>query len=148
MKFFLFALSVIIIIFFGSWILVSTIKKTPTAEIDNHTFNLYVAKSDKDKQIGLSKYKNIDNTKGMVFSFSKPNYYPFWMKEMKFPIDIIYIKDGKIVTIYKNVPTPTNDSSLPIYNSKAPADRVLEVNAGLSQKYNFKEGDRVAFSNI
>ncbi len=122
--------------------------KSPTVKINNHTFKLFVAKSDKDKQIGLSKYKKIDSTQGMVFSFSKASYYPFWMKEMKFPIDIIFIKDGEIVTIYKNAPAPKNDSNPPVYNSTAPADTVLEVNAGLSQKYNFKEGDKVSFSNI
>ncbi len=122
--------------------------KSPIAKINNRTFKLFVAKTDKDRQIGLSKYKKIDSTQGMVFPFSKASYYPFWMKEMKFSIDIIYIKDGKIVTIYKNVPTPKDNSNPPVYNSTAPADTVLEVNAGLSQKYNFKEGDRVAFSNI
>lgn len=122
--------------------------KSPTAKINNRTFKLFVAKSNRDKQIGLSKYKNIDSTQGMVFPFSKASYYPFWMKEMKFSIDIIYVKDGKIVTIYKNVPIPKNNSNPPIYNSNAPADTVLEVNAGLSQKYNFKEGDKVSFSNI
>ena len=122
--------------------------KSPTVKINNRTFKLFVAKTDKDRQIGLSKYKKIDSTQGMVFSFSKASYYPFWMKEMKFSIDIIYIKDGKIVTIYKNVPTPKDNSNPPVYNSTAPADTVLEVNAGLSQKYNFKEGDKVNFSNI
>ena len=122
--------------------------KSPTAKINNRSFKLYVAKSEKDKQVGLSKYKSLDNTKGMVFSFGKDNYYPFWMKEMKFPIDILYINDGKIVTIYKNVPTPKNTANPPIYNSTEPADTVLEVNAGISQKYNFKEGDKVSFSNI
>jgi len=122
--------------------------KSPIAKINSHTFKLYVAKSDKDKQIGLSKYKKIDSTQGMVFPFSKAGYYSFWMKEMKFSIDIIYIKDGKIVTIYKNVPMPKNNSDLPVYNSTAPADTVLEVNAGLSQKYNFKKGDKVNFLNI
>ena len=122
--------------------------KSPTVKINNRTFKLFVAKTDKDRQIGLSKYKKIDSTQGMVFPFSKASYYPFWMKEMKFSIDIIYIKDGKIVTIYKNVPTPKDNSNPPVYNSTAPADTVLEVNAGLSQKYNFKEGDKVNFSNI
>lgn len=122
--------------------------KSPTAKINNRTFKLYIAKSDKDKQVGLSKYKKIESTQGMVFAFPKASYYPFWMKEMKFPIDIIYINDGKIVTIYKNVPIPKNNLNPPVYNSTAPADTVLEVNAGLSQKYNFKEGDRVNFSNI
>lgn len=140
-------IAILLIVAMAIWAWQASVK-SPTAKINSRTFKLYVAKSDKDKQIGLSKYKKIDSTQGMVFSFPKASYYPFWMKEMKFPIDIIFIKEGKIVTIYKNVPTPINNSNPPVYNSTVPADTVLEVNAGLSQKYNFKEGDRVAFSNI
>lgn len=140
-------IAVLFIISVTLWAWQSSVK-SPTAKINNRTFKLYVAKSDKDKQVGLSKYKNIDSSQGMVFRFPKANYYPFWMKEMKFSIDIIYIKDGKIVTIYKNVPLPKTNSSPLVYTSTAPADTVLEVNAGLSQKYNFKKGDKVNFSNI
>ncbi|MEK7559146.1 MAG: DUF192 domain-containing protein [Patescibacteria group bacterium] len=140
-------IGVLIIIGLGIWAWQAS-EKSPVAKINNRSFKLYVAKTEKDKQIGLSKYKKIENERGMVFSFSKANYYPFWMKEMKFPIDIIYINDGKIVTIYRNVPTPKDKLSPPVYNSTKPADTVLEVNAGLSQKYNFKEGDTVSFSNI
>lgn len=122
--------------------------KSPTARINNRTFKLYVAKSDKDKQIGLSKYNKIESNQGMIFQFGNDNYYPFWMKKMKFPIDIIYLNDGRIVTIYKNVPIPKNNSNPPVYNSAVPADTVLEINAGISDKYSFKEGDSVNFSNI
>ena len=80
----------------------------------------------------------------MLFPFEKPGYYSFWMKNMKFPIDIIFIKSGKIVTIHKDVMPPKNlTDALPIYNPKEPADTVLEINAGLSEDYKFKEGDEV-----
>lgn len=148
MRIFLFALLVLIVVFIGGFILVGTLKKTPTAKVNNHTFNLYVTKTNKDKQIGLSKYSKIDNGHGMIFSFGKADYYPFWMKQMKFPIDIIFIKDNKIVTIHNNAEPAKNNSALTIYNSTAPADTVLEVNAGLSQKYNLKVGDKITLSNI
>lgn len=147
MKKIIIGIAVLFIVAVSVWAWQSAVK-SPIAKINNRTFKLYIAKSDRDKQIGLSKYKKIDNTQGMVFSFSKASYYPFWMKEMKFPIDIIFIKDGKIVTIYKNVQIPKNNSNPPVYNSAVPADTVLEVNAGISDKYSFKEGDRVNFSNI
>lgn len=116
----------------------------PTAQIRDHKFYLLTAKSDKDKQVGLSKYKKIEDDKGMVFVFEKPGLYPFWMKDMKFPIDIIYINQNRIVTIYKNLPK----DNLTIYSPTQSADKVLEINANLSDKYSFAVGDSVTFKNL
>lgn len=140
-----FALLIIVVLAFAFYQ-----KKTDQiAKINSHEFQLIVAKSEEDKQIGLSKYDKLPQDKAMVFIFEKPDYYRFWMKDMKFPIDMIFIKDNKIVKIYENAPilkTPTNE--LPIYSPPEPIDKVLEVNAGISKKYNFKAGDTVEFKNI
>ncbi len=125
-----------------------TSSKTPTAKVGTHTFKLYVAKSSNDQQVGLSKYDKIEDSRGMIFTFGKPGYYSFWMKQMKFPIDIIYIRDNKIVKIHRNVKPPKERGELTLYNSTEPADKVLEVNAGLSQSYDIKEGDSISLSNI
>lgn len=120
------------------------VNKTPQAIINNHTFNLDVAATDKEKEVGLAKYKSIPKDFAMVFLFDKSDYYSFWMKNMKFSIDIIFINNGKIVKIFSNVPPPKSpDSSLPIYKPDELSDTVLEINAGLAGKYNFKEGDVV-----
>ena len=121
--------------------------ETPMITINNHTFNLDIAITQKEKQIGLSGTKTLPQDRGMLFQFEGPGYYRFWMKDMKFPIDIIFIRSGRIVTIHKNVkPAKTPDEIPPIYNSSEPTDTVLEINAGLSEKYNFKEGDDVKLS--
>jgi uncharacterized membrane protein (UPF0127 family) len=119
-------------------------KKTPQVTINNHIFNLAIAKTDTEKKIGLSKYRNIPQNFGMLFPFGKPDYYSFWMKNMKFPIDIIFIRNNKIVTIFKNASPPkSNNELLPIYRNQNLSDTVLEINTGLSDKYNFKTGDLV-----
>ena len=126
---------------------VNTNSKIPTATINNHAFKLDIEITEKEKQIGLSQLKTLSQDHGMLFQFENPAYYPFWTKNMKFPIDIIFIKNGHIVTIYKDaMPPKTPNENLPVYNSKEPADTVLEINAGLSEKYNFKEGDEVKLS--
>lgn len=116
----------------------------PTAEIRGHKFNLLVAKTDKDKQIGLSKTKTLLQDKGMIFIFDKPGIYSFWMKDMKFPLDIIFINDNKIVTIYKNLPI----NNLTIHSPSENTDKVLEINANLADKYGFSVGDTVIFKNL
>jgi len=119
-------------------------KKTPQITINNHIFNLEVAKTTKEQEIGLAKYDSIPQNFGMLFPFEKPRFYSFWMKNMKFPIDIIFIRNDKIVTIFKNVsPAKLNNEQLPIYRTQKLSDTVLEINAGLSEKYNFKIGDFV-----
>ncbi len=124
-------------------------KKSPTAKINNYAFKLYIAKTPKENEVGLSKYKNLAKDMGMLFSFDKPDYYSFWMKQMKFPIDIIYIRDGKIVTIYKDIEPPKSENeSLSIYKPTEPSNMVLEINAGLCDKYKLKVGDKVNLNNI
>ena len=123
------------------------IPKPSTATINNRVFKLELAKTHQEKEIGLSSKKRLDKNAGMLFPFEKPGYYSFWMKNMKFSIDIIYFNNGRIVTIHKNVSPPKDSNeNLSIYNSSEPADTVLEINAGLSEKYNFKEGDEVKLS--
>jgi uncharacterized membrane protein (UPF0127 family) len=67
------------------------------------------------------------------------------MKDMLFPIDIIWIKDFKIVDIASNVlpEGAKNILELKVYYPKDKADKVLEINAGLAEKYGFKIGDEV-----
>ncbi|OGH08880.1 MAG: hypothetical protein A2152_02715 [Candidatus Levybacteria bacterium RBG_16_35_6] len=123
--------------------------KQPVAIIKNQRIDLLITKTQQDREIGLSKYKSIPNNQGMLFSFGKQGYYSFWMKDMKFPIDIIYISNDKIVTIYPNVmPPKKGQGSPPLYNPTAPSDTVLEINANLSKKYNFKTGDKITYENL
>ncbi len=122
---------------------------SPVASIRTHEFQLLIARSETDKQIGLSKHNSLPEDKAMVFIFEKPDYYRFWMKDMKFPIDIIFIKDNKIVKIYENAPILKKSvTELPIYSPPEQIDKALEINAGLSKKLNFKIGDIVEFRNI
>ncbi len=126
----------------------SSVAKTPKITINNHTFNLYVAKSSQDKEIGLSKYSNLPQSQGMLFPYGTPSYYSFWMKDMKFPIDIIFIANNRIVAIYQDVHPPKERQNLIIYRPEELSDMVLEINAGLSKKYNFKKGDSVKTENL
>lgn len=122
--------------------------KSPTAKINNHTFQLTVARSIEEKEIGLSKTTSLFQNQGMIFLFEKPDYYAFWMKNMKLPIDIIFINNDRIVTIRTNLQPPKQEESPIIYTPLKPADKVLEIQAGLSEKYNFKNGDIVKYENL
>ncbi len=132
----IFILTLIFILTFNS------ASKAPTAEINGHSFSLHLARTSQEQEIGLSKYNQLDKDKGMLFIFPRKDYLAFWMKGMKFPIDIIFIQGDRIVYIFQNVPVAT-DSALPTYTAKKQADKVLEINAGLVKEYGIKIGDRV-----
>jgi len=124
-------------------------KKTPIVTINDHNFKVAVAASQKEQEIGLSETKSLQQDQGMIFLFQKPDYYSFWMRNMKFPIDIIYISNDTVVTIKNDVQTPKNNNdNLTIYTPTKPSDKVLEIQAGLSEKYNFKNGDKVKIDGI
>ena len=124
-------------------------KPTQKATVENRTFKVKVAQDPKDKEIGLSQTKSMPNDYGMLFPFSEDGYYSFWMRNMKMPIDIIFINDGKVVKVFPNVQAPKDSNApLEIYVPEFPADAVLEIKAGLSEKYKIKEGSQVSLSKI
>lgn len=79
----------------------------------------------------------LDGTDGMLFVFPEPQSAVFWMKEMEFPIDLFWLRDGLVVGVERNLmpPTPdTPDQELIRYSSPEPVDMVLETPAG---RFNF-----------
>lgn len=120
-----------------------------TAKIKDTQFKVQVANTPKEKETGLSGKNSLPKDQGMLFLFDKTDYYSFWMKNMKFSIDIIFLEKNKIVTIHHNVQPPKSpDESLSIYKPSAPADMVFEINGGISKEKNFQEGDTVTFTNL
>jgi uncharacterized membrane protein (UPF0127 family) len=145
-KKYLFILTILLILIFLVIILINKDKNyaNPHIVINGKTFEVEIAKTEAQKQKGLAKYNKISDNFAMEFPFEKASFYAFWMKDMKFSIDIIYISKNKIVQIFKNVPSPkSSNQSLTIYKSSVVADTVLEINGNLSQKYNFNNGTSV-----
>lgn len=88
--------------------------------------------------------KRLPRKHAMLFVFEKETRYPFWMKNMKFALDIIWLsKDKQVVYIAKNV-QPCQDSCESIAPDKE-AQFVLEVNADFADKYKIKIQDRAKF---
>jgi len=118
--------------------------ETKTVKIGNSSIKVDVADSDAERQKGLSGRASLDKDSGMLFVINNKATPTFWMKDMKFAIDIIWIEEGKIIQIDKNVPPPsfgTPDNKLKLYSPKSAVDYVLEVNSGYSDLHNIKVGD-------
>lgn len=94
----------------------------------------------KDSQIaGLSNRDSLCDKCGMIFIFSNLGKYGFWMKDMKFNLDFIWIKDNRVVDIKEGV---SKDERSTLY-SKAEFNKVLEINSGKISKCGIKIGDKV-----
>jgi uncharacterized membrane protein (UPF0127 family) len=102
-----------------------------------------IADNEATRMKGLSGREELGADEGMLFVFEKSDIYPFWMKEMKFAIDIIWIKDKKIVDIVKYAQPPTADGKTITYTPRAEADLVLEMMAGFCTENNVKIGDEI-----
>lgn len=111
---------------------------------EGEVFKAEIADTDKKRIRGLSGRESLPENQGMLFVFDTPNYYTFWMKEMNFSLDFIWIRGNKVIEITKNV--KSEDYQPPkILVPKNKIDRVLEVNAGFAEKAGIKEGDMLEF---
>jgi hypothetical protein len=112
-----------------------------------------VVSSTENMQKGLSGKSSMEDSQGMIFDFTgfgSKTIPSFWMKDMQFDLDLIWIKDKKIIAITKNVPAPKDqtqkqESNLTNYSPPSPVSYVLEVNSGWSEKNNLTVGDQVTF---
>jgi uncharacterized membrane protein (UPF0127 family) len=117
-----------------------TLKKANDSIIK--TIDIEIADDDYETQTGLMYRDSMKAAQGMLFIFPKAEYHSFYMKNTRFPLDIIYIdSDKKIVSFQKNA-KPFNETALP---SEAPAKYVLEINAGLSDKWQLEIGDLIDY---
>jgi uncharacterized membrane protein (UPF0127 family) len=93
---------------------------------------------------GLGDRDNLAASSGMLFIFDSPTTAQFWMKGMRFPLDMIWISGDTIVGFEQNVPAPTSpNQTLPIYSPTQKIDKVLEVNAGFVQSHGIAVGDKL-----
>ena len=114
-------------------------------EIAGQKVAVELALTNEAKEQGLSGRTALGENEGMLFVFDRPDKYSFWMKGMKFPLDIIWLGENlKVVYIKKEVKPETFPES---YKPDAEAKYVLEVQAGFSDKNNLKTGDSVLFIN-
>ena len=120
---------------------------TPYVKIKDLIIHVDLAISPDEQAKGLSIKNALNDSDGMLFLFDTPGDYSFWMKDMKFPIDIIWIDPNyKIVHIEKNLQPCIFFLLCPSYSPHANSKYVLEVNSNFTTKNNITVGDRVYFN--
>ncbi len=95
---------------------------------------------------GLSVKNQLRENESMLFVFEEPSRHAFWMKDMKFPIDIIWLdSNGKIVHIEENLMPCPLVLICPSYAPNADSQYVLETIAGFAQRHNISLGTNIKF---
>jgi uncharacterized membrane protein (UPF0127 family) len=111
-------------------------------KIGENIFQAEVAASSVKRRQGLSGRKELCENCAMLFLFSERGRHSFWMKEMNFDLDIIWIDKNEIVQMAKNV---SRKEEFKAIQPEREADKVLEINAGLADKLGIKVGDKTEF---
>ncbi len=140
---------VLVVVLLAAWKLgafgfVGGFGNSGTVTINDNKIEVEVADDEDSRRTGLSGRDSLEEGQGMLFAFEEKQIVEFWMVDMKFPIDIIFIDDTMIVDIDANVQPPeegANKAALPIYSPDVPVNYVLEVPGGFSEANNIKVGD-------
>jgi uncharacterized membrane protein (UPF0127 family) len=108
--------------------------------VDLTQLTLEIRDTDEGRRQGLSGRESLGRNEGMLFLFNEPALYPFWMKDMKFDIDIIWMLDGRVVDVVTLPPPGPGELIPPSHVPKAKADSVLELDAGRAQELEIVPG--------
>ncbi len=113
----------------------------PSVQIGGQTVHVTIADTPDKREQGLSGRKGLAPDEGMLFVFPGDGQYGFWMKDMLFSIDIVWVSaSSTVVDIQANVSPDTYPS---VFQPKAAARYVLELPAGFAKLYNVQKGGAV-----
>ena len=112
---------------------------------------IHVALSQTPEEItqGLSGTESMEENQGMLFVMPRGETPSFWMKNMRYSLDFVWIYDDRIIDISKDIPPPESpDSPLQTYSPSMPITHVLELNGGWIERHGIEIGDRVDLSGL
>ncbi len=110
-----------------------------TITLDGQTIDVSIADTVATRELGLGGRAGLAPNEGMLFVFPQDGIYAFWMKDMRFSIDMIWFSDsGAVVYMAQNVSPDTYPNA---FVPTVPARYVLELPAGYAKEYNVKIGD-------
>jgi len=107
--------------------------------LNHKVINLEIAQTPAEHFQGLSDRQDLCSACGMLFVFRDLEIKTFVMRRMNFPLDIVWIKNDKVIGINQNLP-PEGLEPIAKYSSPEPVDMVLEIPAGQADYYQLSEG--------
>ncbi len=122
---------------------------TPVVIIGDVSFTVELAETSQQKGQGLSDRESLAEGAGMIFLYDNDERYTFWMNNMHFPLDMVWIgANCTVADIRAHVPPPDPaeaNPDLPLYSPNIPVRHVLEINGGAAAGASISIGDAVSF---
>ncbi len=117
--------------------------KTSFIKIKDTILNVEIADTLEKRTLGLGKRKNLLENNGMLFIFEQKGPHFFWMKDMNFPIDIIWFDENQKVIFIEQKIDPSSYPNL--FGTELESKYVLETVSGFVEKNQIKVGDSFVF---
>lgn len=106
-------------------------------------FDIEIAETPYETETGLMYRKSMLAHRGMLFIFDDVKMHSFYMKNTEIPLDIIFLDENLKIASFQENAEPFNENGL---SSQVPIQYVLEINAGLAEKYLLEVKDSVVFT--
>ena len=120
--------------------------RTPGVEVGGERFQVEVADDDAERARGLMFRDAMADDHGMLFIHDRQEPQAYWMKNTRIPLDILYFdRDRRLVSQQRDVPPCSAGDRCPPYPSRAPAQYVLELNAGQAARLGLQDGALLTF---
>ncbi len=100
---------------------------------------------DEDRQMGLMFRPSLPEDHGMLFTFAQLDFHGIWMKNCKFPIDIVWLDEKKKVVHVEEAVPPCKVANCPVYAPQQRAAYVVELNAGQARREKAVVGSLLSF---
>ena len=115
---------------------------------DQFVVAVEVASDEETRSQGLMYRDHLADDRGMIFLFTQPGEYPFWMKNTLIPLDMIWMdSQHRIVHIAHDV-QPCKADPCPNYPPNAQASSVLELAAGVAARHHLANGNVLRFEGL
>ncbi|MGH7377484.1 MAG: DUF192 domain-containing protein [Candidatus Methylomirabilales bacterium] len=105
------------------------------------TVRVEVAVTEEEQTRGLSGRPGLRLGTGMLFAYPAPAFRSMWMRGMRFPLDFLWIREGRIVDLFEHIPPPRSGEQPRTVTSLEPAQYVLELPAGFIRAHGLRRGD-------
>lgn len=113
---------------------------TAEASVRGHIILLEIAQTPRQQAIGLMFREDLPDNQGMLFPFNPPRPVHFWMRNVQFPLDMIFLRNSEVKAIAPSVP-PCTTAACPTYGPDDDIDQVLELKGGRAEALGISVGD-------
>lgn len=123
----------------------ATPKVVPLTLPSGKVLQVEVMVEDQDRAMGLMFRPSLSEERGLLFLFENLDFHGIWMKNCRFPIDIVWLDETKqVVHVAENTP-PCKSEPCPVYAPLRRAAYVIEINAGQAAREKLMPGSSVSF---